>query len=140
MPLFPFLAGPSQEMWRVVTFDLGIPYTFVHYARLHDEVWISQCSVLWRQEDVLKFCLDVELDASLKILDVWLLLPTKKFNGASWRWVAVNEILVGTVKHSPSAWPYYVTCDGEFIQGGGGNVVERKKNMTKIYVKQTDTL
>lgn len=138
MSSFPFLAGPSQEMWRAVTFDLGIPYTFIHYARDYEGVWISQCSVFWRQEDVLTFCYDAERDVSCQILDVWLLLPCRTDSRGSWRWVTVTEVLAGSVKHSPSLWPYYLTSDDELIQGGSGNITEVKEKLEKVFVAKTD--
>jgi hypothetical protein len=135
MSLFPLLAGPSQEMWRAVTLDLGIPYTFIHYARQYEKVWVSQCSVFWRQEDVLTLCHDAETDISCQILDIWLLLPCQTDSRGSWRWVAVTEVLAGAIKHSPSPWPYYFTSEDELIQGGGDNIAESKEKLKKSLLR-----
>jgi hypothetical protein len=135
MPSFPFLTSSTQEMWRAMTFDLAIPYTFISYANEHGGVWISQCSVFWRQQDVLKICRDAEIDSRIKILDVWLLLPCGIDSRQSWRWVTVSEILSGEVKHSPTAWPYYVTTEGEFIEGGRSDGTSKQMKLTKVFQK-----
>lgn len=135
MPSFPFLASPTQEIWRAVTFDLGIPYTFINHAREHKGIWIAQCSVYWRQEDVLELCHQIGKDPRSKILDVWLLQPYQEGSHGSWKWVGVNEILVGEVKHSPSAWPYYLTADGELIQGGRSDILEKQDKLKKVFVR-----
>jgi hypothetical protein len=134
----PFLVDPAQELWRSVTFDLGIQYIFINYARSYEGIWISQCSVFWRQEDVLLLCRDLKADTAFKVLDIWLLLPCTVGDIGSWKWLAVKEILAGSVKHSPSAWPYYITCDGQLIRGGESgevNNIERKEEWEQIFLK-----
>lgn len=138
MPCAPFLAGPAQELWRSVTFDLGIQYIFINYARSHQGIWISQCSVFWRHEDVLLLCRDLNADPTFKVLDIWLLLPYTVDGIGSWKWLAVKELLAGSVKYSPSAWPYYVTGEGQIIRGGESdnvNSIERQDEWERIFLK-----
>jgi hypothetical protein len=115
-PGMPFLHGPGQIGWRVATFMPNVPYTFVSYAIEDEEVWVSQLSVLWRQEDVLQFCFDLQSDSRRHVLGVWLLLLEE--NTEEWRWVKVTEIFAGQVKHSPSEWPFYITESGAIFEGG----------------------
>jgi hypothetical protein len=136
MALFPFLKSSTQEMWRAMTFHLGIPYTFVSYSNKHDGLWLSQCSVFWRQEDVLELCHDAKKNPRVKILDVWLLLPCGTGCDQSWRWVAVSEIFSGVVKHSPSAWPYYLTTDDEFIEGGRSEITVKPNHLLRVFKKR----
>lgn len=131
---FPFLASPDQDIWRAVTFDLGIPYTFVNFAREIGGVWLSQVTALWRQEDVLTMCRNMRTDVKCRILDIWLLHPCATDERKSWKWVPVSQIFSGYVLHSPTAWPFYVTIDGETLQGGGDcKAVEISDEWEAIY-------
>lgn len=119
LPLFPFSTGKGVTTWRAVTLHLGTPYVFVNYAIRQGRAWLSQTTIFWRHEDVLRFCKETNKDKKRKVLDVFLLAPAAHELTHKWSFVPIREIRVWNDEEAEEEFPVYVAADGELVGGLG---------------------
>lgn len=90
---------------------------------------MARTSVLWLDEDVIAFCLDIQADKARKLTDVAAFLPVHRGRG-SWRLVGVREIFTTASKMRGSPYVTYVSSDGERFGTGpthGSAEVQRQQ-------------
>lgn len=136
LPAFPFMVDSKVTAWRAVGLDLGIPYIFINYAFKEGRGWLFQASILWRQEDVLRFCQDVKADRSRKIVDVSLLLPGFDGKVRNWRWAPIKEIWARRLENTEHALPLYIADDGEKFGAIGAASNKARASLERVYLSK----
>ncbi len=92
---------------------MHLPYFFVNYAMMEGEVWFSQVSILWKEEDLLDFCRQIHGDSSTKIIQIALLAPPGTNEIKTWRMITLKEIWRGKIRDQQHREMVYVGMDGE---------------------------
>lgn len=110
---FPFNHAPGSKIWRLVSLELCIPYFFVNYALKEGEDWVSQVSILWKEEDLLDFCRQIHGDYLTKIIQVALLAPPGTNEIKVWRMITLKEIWRGKIQGHQHREMVYIGVDGE---------------------------
>lgn len=111
-------AAPENgtRMWRIVSLELPTPYFLISYVRqAKRKAGASSTSILWHEDDLLAFCDNVRRDASIKSVQLNLMLPPTPNTVQPWRMVTVKEIWLGNVRGHDQRAMLYVTQDGERI-------------------------
>jgi hypothetical protein len=85
----------------------------VGYACKEGEVWISQASLLWSEDDLLNFFQEVQDDSSMRICQIALLMPSGSNEIETWRMVTLKEIWTGRIRDHHQRAMVYVGIDGE---------------------------
>lgn len=111
-PAFPFSQVPGSKIWRLVSLELQIPYFFVNYAFMEGDDWVYQVSILWKEDDLLDFCREVQGDSSTKIIQIALLAPPNTIIRA-WRMITLKEIWRGEDRDHQHREMVYIKFDGE---------------------------
>lgn len=105
----------GKTVWRAVSFELAIPYVFFTYSLKFESGWISNTQVLWREDDVLDFCLTFKEHSKRKILDVSLLLWHQRDGTPCRRMVRLSEIW-SVRGQSIDEWrPIYICMKGQRV-------------------------
>lgn len=112
-PAFPFSQVSGSKIWRLVSLELQIPYFFVNYAFMEGDDWVSQASILWKEDDLLDFCREVQGDSSTKIIQIALLAPSSTSEIKTWRMITLKEIWRGRIRDHQHREMVYVGIEGE---------------------------
>lgn len=112
-PAFPFSQVSGSKIWRLVSLELQIPYFFVNYAFMEGDDWVSQVSILWKEDDLLDFCREVQGDSSTKIIQIALLAPPNTTEIRAWRMITLKEIWRGEDRDHQHREMVYIGVDGE---------------------------
>ncbi len=115
LPSFPFMLDFGTRAWRVANLEMGIPYVSVSFSCRQGNAWLSQTSILWRDEDVLNYCLDIQADSSRKILEIALLYPPSPKTTLAWKFISVGEIWTVQVSNFDQRSLIYLDSDGNRI-------------------------
>lgn len=110
---FPFSQAPGSKIWRAVSLEMRIPYFFVDYAIREGELWLSQVSILWKEEDLLDFCRENHGTPSTRIIQIALLAPPGTDGIDTWRMITLKEIWRGKIRDQQHHEMVYVGMDGE---------------------------
>lgn len=112
-PAFPFSQASGSKIWRLVSLELQIPYFFVNYAFMEGDDWVSQVSILWKEDDLLDFCREVQGDSSTKIIQIALLAPPSTSEIKTWRMITLKEIWRGRIRDHQHREMVYVGIEGD---------------------------
>ena len=112
-PAFPFSQATGSKIWRLVSLELHLPYFFVNYAFKEGEQWVSQVSILWKEEDLLDFFRQIHGDSSTRIIQVALLAPPGTNEIKAWRMITLKEIWRGKIHGYEHRELVYVGIDDE---------------------------
>jgi hypothetical protein len=113
------MLGAGVRLWRAVTLELHVPYFLVRFSVEDGPAWVSQTTLLWREEDVVEFCEVVQMDPHQQVLQIARLSPPKEGVQDGWDMMTLAEVWKGTHLKTEQPTIVFVTKNGERVASRG---------------------
>ncbi len=124
-----FVGDTDTKSWRSVELELRIPYIFLTYkTEVATEAWVSQTSILWRDVDLIRACLELQQSSTNEICEISLLMPGLETDAVSWKLKHVEEVWEGRERSGSNAVAYTLNEGTVAVQG--------KVTKTKNFVQE----
>lgn len=120
------MLGAGLRLWRAVSLELHVPYYLVRFSVVEGASQITQTTILWRDEDVLEFCEEVQMAQDQKILQIARLCPPIEGKEDEWDLTALAAVWKGTDQKTGQSAVIFFRKNGERIalKGGGSYAAE----------------